>query len=257
MMIQMPLAPAEGYRSASQQTRRITEAWLGEQGYCVACGATLLPHANNHPVGDFYCDACKAQYELKSKRQLRCATPTKIVDGAYQSMILKIEAQQQPHFFFLSYTPTWQVQQIFVVPQHYITKEVIEQRPPLKETARRAGWVGCNIDLRHLPQSGKIALISQHRWQAKADVLHAFQKTQFLREETNNEARGWLVDILFCIEQLGKPSFTLPELYGFQDWLQQRHSNNHHIEAKIRQQLQVLRDKQFLSFEKRGHYQLR
>lgn len=34
----------------------------------------------------------------------------------------------------------------------------------------------------------------------------------------------------------------------------EKHMNNYNIEAKIRQQLQILRDKGFIEFSGRGHY---
>ena len=36
--------------------------------------------------------------------------------------------------------------------------------------------------------------------------------------------------------------------------VKEKHINNNHIEAKIRQQLQLLRDKGYIEFLERGHY---
>lgn len=43
-------------------------------------------------------------------------------------------------------------------------------------------------------------------------------------------------------------------MYQFVDELQLKHIDNHNIEAKIRQQLQVLRDKGFIEFLGNGQY---
>ncbi len=59
-----------------------------------------------------------------------------------------------------------------------------------------------------------------------------------------------------CIEILAKPTFSLEELYKFEDVLQREHPNNHNVRAKLRQQLQVLRDKNYLEFLGGGKYQL-
>lgn len=59
-----------------------------------------------------------------------------------------------------------------------------------------------------------------------------------------------------CIERLGKSDFTLDEVYVFENELQQLHPENKHIKDKIRQQLQVLRDKGYLDFVSRGQYHL-
>ena len=60
-----------------------------------------------------------------------------------------------------------------------------------------------------------------------------------------------------CIEQLTKKEFTLDEVYSFEAVLQTKHQSNKHIKDKIRQQLQVLRDKGYLDFVSRGAYRLR
>jgi type II restriction enzyme len=49
---------------------------------------------------------------------------------------------------------------------------------------------------------------------------------------------------------------TLKEVYAFTSYLKTKHPNNNFIEDKIRQQLQVLRDKGFLEFKGNGKYQL-
>lgn len=67
------------------------------------------------------------------------------------------------------------------------------------------------------------------------------------------ESRGWLMDILNCIERLDA-TFTLKNMYEFVKELSIKHPNNNNIEAKIRQQLQFLRDKGFIDFTSRGNY---
>lgn len=71
---------------------------------------------------------------------------------------------------------------------------------------------------------------------------------------SNIESRGWLLDVLNCINEINKTDFELSEVYRFTEVLQNKHINNNHIEAKIRQQLQILRDKGYIEFLERGHY---
>ena len=42
-----------------------------------------------------------------------------------------------------------------MVPKHFFVPDIIEKRKPLAETARRAGWIGCNIVLKNIPNEGR------------------------------------------------------------------------------------------------------
>ncbi|MFH0815076.1 MAG: hypothetical protein V1902_03330 [Candidatus Falkowbacteria bacterium] len=55
---------------------------------------------------------------------------------------------------------------------------------------------------------------------------------------------------------LHKKTFTLDEIYNFENILGKKHPCNKHIKDKIRQQLQFLRDKGYLDFVSYGHYRL-
>jgi len=81
-------------------------------------------------------------------------------------------------------------------------------------------------------------------------------ETLFLRNEPL-EARGWLLDVMKCVEALGKPEFTLDEVYAFEQRLSHIYPGNQNIRPKIRQQLQFLRDRGFIEFISRGQYRLR
>ena len=81
-------------------------------------------------------------------------------------------------------------------------------------------------------------------------------KTLFLRESGNVDLRGWILDVMNCIDKLNKKDFTLDEIYDFENILSKKHPENKHIKDKIRQQLQFLRDKGYLKFLDRGKYKL-
>jgi type II restriction enzyme len=59
------------------------------------------------------------------------------------------------------------------------------------------------------------------------------------------------------VRELGKTDFTLDEVYVFDKQLQKLHPENKHIHPKIRQQLQILRDKGILEFKGKGKYSFR
>ena len=60
--------------------------------------------------------------------------------------------------------------------------------------------------------------------------------------------------VLACVNKIPDERFTLSEMYGFEAELQVRHPGNNNVRAKIRQQLQLLRDRGLLEFEGRGVY---
>ena len=78
-------------------------------------------------------------------------------------------------------------------------------------------------------------------------------KTEFVKS-TNIQAKGWLLDVLLCVERIRKQGFTLVDVYVFESYLQAKHLLNRNVRAKIRQQLQILRDKGVVRFVGRGRY---
>ena len=77
-----------------------------------------------------------------------------------------------------------------------------------------------------------------------------------MRETNEFDLKGWILDIMNCIDSLNKPKFTLQEMYNFKNTLSIKYPGNKHIKDKIRQQLQFLRDKGYLEFLGRGKYKL-
>ncbi len=63
--------------------------------------------------------------------------------------------------------------------------------------------------------------------------------------------------VLTAVRELGKERFGLEEIYAKEGELARMHPENRHVRDKIRQQLQVLRDKGFLEFVERGEYRVR
>ena len=246
---------ADNYKSPSQKIRILTEHWVDNQVYCPNCGHfDIDKYENNKPVADFFCSNCKEDYELKSKKD---AVGNKIVNGAYRTMIGRLQDSNNPNFFLLSYDlQNFEVLNFLVIPKHFFVPEIIEERKPLSPTAHRAGWIGCNILLQGIPQTGKIFFVRNHQVEPKDKVLAEWQKTLFLREEKKISAKGWLLDVMNCVEKLGNKEFSLDEVYGFANILSKKHPENKHIKDKIRQQLQILRDKGYLEFIERGRYRL-
>lgn len=64
----------------------------------------------------------------------------------------------------------------------------------------------------------------------------------------------WTRDVFLIINSLPDTAFTLKDLYQHKEELSRKHPNNHFIEEKIRQILQLLRDQGLLKFTELGHY---
>jgi hypothetical protein len=243
------------YASGSQNARAWTERWVKDWAFCPNCGASSIsPYPANRPVADFFCSNCNEDYELKSQKNKFGA---KVVDGAFKTMRSRLESATNPNLLLLNYDiKQLSVRNLFVVPKFFFAPKIIEERKPLVATARRAGWVGCNILLDQIPSAGKIFIVRDGIVRPKEDVLHQWQRILFLRDE-GIEARGWLLDVMKCVERIGRQDFSIDDVYAFENHLSQLYPNNKHVKQKIRQQLQVLRDQGYLEFISRGNYRLR
>lgn len=246
---------ATKYHSKSQIIRVLTESWVEENMYCPRCGNSKLLHSpNNSKVSDFFCPNCKNEYELKSKNG---KIGHKIPDGAYSTFIQRITSNNNPDFFILNYdAKELCVKNFCIIPKYFFTPSIVEKRKPLSPTSRRAGWVGCNILFDEIPKQGQIYIICKETIIDKNTVLAQMQNSSLL--ETNFvEARGWLLDILNCVNKIQKQIFTLEDMYEFEEYLSIKYPLNHNIRPKIRQQLQILRNKGFLQFIDLGVYKKR
>lgn len=244
------------YSSGAQSARIWTERWVADWIYCVNCGASRLSQLpNNSPVADFVCENCSDQFEVKAMKK---PFGTRVTDGAYKTKIDRLQSATNPNLLLLNYNfEAREVRNVCIVPKHFFTPEIIERRPPLGPTARRAGWVGSNILIGKVPDAGRIYLLRNGVPEQRNSVLNKWQQTLFLRE-ARGEARGWLLDVMKVVETVGnRPEFTLEDVYAYESRLGDLYPNNNNVRPKIRQQLQILRDVGFLEFVGRGLYRLR
>jgi type II restriction enzyme len=180
-----------------------------------------------------------------------------VADGAYGVKMQRLSSDTSPNLMLMNYDlARFAVTDLFFVPKHFFTPAIIEARPPLSPTARRAGWVGSKIVLRDVPESGKVWFIRGGAALEPEAVREQWRSTLFLRD-TGLGARGWLIEVMKGVEGLGRESFTLADAYGFEARLAALYPDNNNVRAKIRQQLQVLRDRGWLEFLRRGRYRVR
>lgn len=246
---------ASPYQGPTQTARFWSEHWIATHLYCLSCGGERIASTpNNQPVADFRCAVCSEEYELKAQTK-RIAD--RIVDGAYRTMIERLSAQNNPNLILMAYSRAERaVQNLAVVPKHFFTPSIVEERKPLAVTAKRAGWVGCNILIGRVPDAGKIFVVRNGKPIEKDEVLESWRRTLFLRAEVP-ETRGWLIETLKCVESIGRAEFSLAEVYACEDRVRAVFPDNNFVREKLRQQLQVLRDRGVIEFLGRGKYRLR
>jgi len=247
--------PGAGYVSGSQRARVFTESWVAAHLFCPSCGERRIArYPNNSPAADFHCLACREQFELKSQRG---RFGPKVADGAYGAKLQRLASDTSPNLMLMNYDlARFAVTDLFFVPKQFFTPAIIEARPPLAATARRAGWVGSKIVLRDVPEAGKVWFVKGGSALERAAVLAQWRSTLFLRE-AGVATRGWLIEVMRCVETLGPGVFTLADAYAFEPRLAALYPGNNNVRPKIRQQLQVLRDRGWLEFLGRGRYRVR
>lgn len=255
MNLRLDTSLALGFKSGSQIARVLTEGWFLKHMYCVSCGfSRLQKFKDNEKVVDFHCENCMATYQLKGK-----ATPfgNRLRDAAYDPMRERILAGKSPHFAFMHYDkPASRVRDLLLISGHFITLDAVEKCRPLRATARRAGWVGCNILMNQLPSDALIYVVKDGVAASPEDVRRRWQQLDWMKNERVAD-RSWTVDVLRCIRRLGREQFELSDVYAFEHELARRHPANHRIREKIRQQLRILRTRGILGFvNNRGLYRL-
>jgi type II restriction enzyme len=227
MDLKLNLDLVSGYKSNSQKARILTQSWIEENMYCPICSSDRLqPTTEGTPTIDFICPDCIEPFQLKSQNH---SFGKKIVDAAYQPMVQSIKRGSVPNFFFLHYDATsWEVKNLLSIPRYFFNHSIIEKRKPLSQSARRAGWIGCNILLGNLPDDGKIPIISSSHPLNCQDVRKQWKRFAFLYE-IKPEYRGWTVDVISCIRKIPTNTFNLADVYSFEKYLAKLHPNNKNV----------------------------
>lgn len=242
------------FDSGSQNARVWTEQWVRTWLFCPNCGAqNLSGYEANRPVADFHCSACSEEFELKAQRG---RFGRKVVDGAFGTMCERLASANNPNLVLMRYDrDRLAVSDLMLVPKHFFIREIIEERKPLASTARRAGWIGCNILIGDIPETGRIHVVRDRELVPKKLVLEQWSSTLFLRNASTS-GRGWLIEVMKCVDLIGQQTFSLDDVYAYEYRLSRLYPGNRNIRPKIRQQLQVLRDNRYLEFVGRGRYRL-
>lgn len=130
--------------SRAQIARLVLETWAEFNLYCLNCAADALTRLDaNSPVADFECVVCSTRYQLKGKDGRFGPI---ITGAAYEPMIAAVRRGECPEYMLLEYDTRFDTV-VFgsAIRGADITEDRVLARPPLAQSARRAGWVGCNI----------------------------------------------------------------------------------------------------------------
>jgi type II restriction enzyme len=199
---------------------------------------------------DYFCPSCDSPFQLKSQSK---PIGSRIVDAAYSQIKRAILEDRTPDLFVLHYDlDSWAVRTVLLVPHFAFALSAVERRKPLAPTARRAGWVGCNILLDKIPMHARISVVNEGTLQTPRQVRSSYNRLAHWKV-TSRKTR---LDSGQIVQSLGKMEFTLADVYAHTDSLAKLHPKNAHVRDKIRQQLQVLRDLGLLEFLGGGSYRL-
>ena len=255
MNLDLPTEGLERYESNSQRARVGTEAWGALNFFCPVCKSPRLDIASRNTAAvDYLCPKCDSPFQLKSQSK---PLGNRIVDAAYSEMKRAILSNRTPNLYVLHYDLSqWAVRTVILIPHFAFALSAIECRPPLGPTARRAGWIGCNILLNKIPPDARIPIVESGKASPVSEVRRAYKRLRPL-ENFKVGTRGWTLDVLNVVRSLNKKEFSLADVYAHADDLAKLHPQNAHIPDKIRQQLQVLRDLGLLEFLGSGSYRLR
>ncbi len=253
MRLECDISAALGYKSQPQISRVLSENWFQDNGYCLSCNNDqLLRTAANTKASDFVCQTCNENYELKTFRARPART---LVDGAYATLMSRIQSESAPTLMLLERNDDWQIQGLTAIHHLFLTPGVIEKRKPLSPSARRAGWVGCNIRLDLIAPDAQIEVVHKRSPNNPQIVRERFQRFNRLKG-VEQSSRGWVTLTLRIVRSLNQQEFSLSEIYAKECAFASFYPENNNIRAKVRQQLQVLRDLGYLEFCGRGSYRL-
>lgn len=253
------------YKSPSQIAKNVTETWANDNLYCPRCGLPLHQYKNNTKVYDFYCDHSDQKFmvlpsvsmdnfQLKSTKSFpNNHFPVSITGAGYDVTLTSLEQGVFPSLILLHYQPELkEVQDGLLIHRLTITKNSISRRVPLNESARRARWVGTNILLRNIPEIGKIPMIQESKIVPKRTVMQEWLSVEGILKG-DLDKRGWISEIMLVLDRLPE-TFSLDDVYSYEQRLGSKYPNNKHVKDKIRQQIQILRDQGYLKFISRGRY---
>ncbi len=232
------------YKNKSQKARVITETWLLDNFKCPFCNSKLTQYTANNKCADYFCKKCNEDFELKT---IKGKFPKDKMNGAgYKATLDKINSDKSSHWILLEHN-NFTVSGLTFIPKYFFYDEMIEPRKELSETAKRHGWQGCRIALNMIPSFGKISYIKNNKEVDKKIINYKLGKASaFKKSDLKN--KNWKLEVLSIVDSIPETIFSANNLYEFIPMLEKKHPDNHHIDARIRETLQQLRNEGYIKF---------
>lgn len=246
----LTLESSSGYRSPSQKARVATESWVCNNLYCPRCAGLLEAFRASTRTKDVSSADCGEEFQIKSTKG---KIGDRVLGAEYNTTLHSFRMGQHPSLILLGYAQaTWSVVNVQLVHRGYLTESCLIARRKLGPDARRAGWRGSFFDLSAVPSSARIDVVRHGQVLSKQNVLEKWRAASDILG-VRPERRSWVADVLRIVEEL-PAEFSLDDVYRSIPYLAKLHPENNNIAAKIRQQLQILRDMGKLEFMSRGRY---
>lgn len=250
MDLKLPVNLARLYKSKSQIARVITEAWVVSNVACPNCGSALNEYPSNEKSKDVYCNVCYADFQIKSSKT---RFSKRITGAEYNATLNGVRSANNPSLMLLFYDEMAMTVVDFQVIHHsFITEKNIIPRKPLSSTAKRSGWQGCLIDIEDVPKIARIFVV-RDGVVGSFEIINEKWRISNFAKGFSVDGRDWLSDVLSVVDRQPR-LFSLKDMYRYENHFETLHPHNNNIQAKIRQQLQIIRDMGVLEFIKRGEY---
>lgn len=106
----------------------------------------LVKYKANEKSKDIKCEKCNCQIQIKAKKgKKNNGEPLKLLGAEYKTTYNSIK-ENTVHYLVVLYSSigdSYTVHDILFIHCTNINERCIIPRPPLKDTAKRAGWQGC------------------------------------------------------------------------------------------------------------------
>jgi type II restriction enzyme len=140
------------WKSNSRINGEACEEYAKTQLNCSRCGTNNFEKCKiNEKSIDLICNVCKQNYQIKSKKitqkqinNIKNTNSIKILGGEYLTTLNNIN-KNIDYIIILYESNSYEIKNILYIKSENIIAECILPRNPLKSTAQRAGWRGCNI----------------------------------------------------------------------------------------------------------------